>query len=182
MSLVLFENVNAYVDTDTFFCQHIAKPADGDYCKASMRIIDRRTCKVEVIREFRATYGEGRGREFMLAKEVFTFADIDLNRVKPVLDTQKHTARLKFEGDVEIFRHEGYQYSFDLDGKGNYSACRVNGVPQSVPEDECVRRGTQTRSTSTTMSLLFNGGVYQEAIQAVDELQHVYCPIVGLKL
>ena len=75
ISVVFFEDERAYLDTKAFFCHFIALNGPGDYCNASLRVLDPKTCKTEVLRELQVTYGEGSGREFMRSREVFTLAD-----------------------------------------------------------------------------------------------------------
>ena len=182
LSIVVFEDELAYTDAQSFVCRHIATPAVGDFCKVTFRIVDPALCKVEIVRQFRATWGGGKGREFMLAKEVFTFGNLDLNRTIPEFEPEKKMARLRMEGVLEVFRHEGYQYAFDLDEKGAYATCRVEGASQNIPEEDCVRNGSKAPAASKKMSLLFGEFGYQKAIAALSTLQKEYCPSVAIKL
>lgn len=181
LSYIFFEDERAIQDPTTFICHHIALPGAGDTCKASFRIIDANACKVEVTREFRATHSEGKGREFMQAKEIFTVANLDLARTLPEYDRQKGTTRARFQADIDIYRHEGYQYSFELNEIGAYQACRIDGKSIEMPEAECVAKGTKAPSTSKKMSLLFSEAGFDKAMAAVRRLQTSFCPAGGNK-
>lgn len=82
ISLVFFEDARAYLDPTGHFCSYIALEDKDDFCKATMTTIDRKLCKVEVTRELRATYSNGKGREFMNSRDVFTLANFDLSKLK----------------------------------------------------------------------------------------------------
>ncbi len=180
ISVVFFEDERAYLDTKVFFCHFIALSGPGDYCNASLRVIDPKTCKTEVIRELQVTYGGGTGREFMLSREVFTLATLDLTTLKePEIDDQKGTMRQRLTAATEIYTHEGFQYGFILDEKGDYKGCRVDGKDLPVSKDDCVKAGTKDPSTSKTMTLGFNKDKYNRSMAAIRWLQKTYCPPAG---
>ena len=181
LSYVFFEDETATADTRSFFCRNIALTAPGDTCNAEFRVIDPNSCKVEVIREFRVTFGEGKGREFMRAREVFTVANLDLARTQTEFDTARQTARGRFEADIDIYRNEGFQYGFDLDDNGAYRACRMDGQGVEMPEAACVAKGTRAATASKKMSLLYSKAGFQKAMDAVRRLQADYCPAGGNK-
>lgn len=182
LSYVFFEDESAYLDPTNFICHHIVLGGDGDFCNVTFRVIDANSCKIEVDREIRATFDDGKGREFLLAKEIFTVANLDLERTAPETDKQKHTTRAIFEADIDIYRHEGYQYSFALDERGAYRACRIDGKETDISEAECVQAGTKAPSASKKMTLLFSEKGFARAMGAVRQLQHSYCPAGGNKL
>ena len=182
LSYVFFEDEIASTDPKTFFCSNIALPHAEDTCNASFRIVDENSCKIEVVREFRATWGDGKGREHMRAKELFTVANLNLARTAPTTDPDKHTTLAVFESDIDIYRHEGYQFAVDLDDKGQYKACRIDDASVTMPEEECVLKGTKSPSTSKKMKLLFSQSGYTRAMTAVRYLQAKYCPAGGNKL
>ncbi len=180
ISVVFFEDERAHLDTKAFFCHFIVLSGPGDYCNASLRVIDPKTCKAEVLRELQVTYGQGAGREFMRAREVFTLASLDLTKLKePEVDAQSGALRQRFEAPIDIYAHEGFQYSFLLDDKGGYKACRIDGKELQVPEDDCVKAGTKASSTSKTMTLGFNKDKYNRSMAAIRWLQKTYCPAGG---
>jgi hypothetical protein len=176
LSVVFFENEFAYQDAETFVCRNIALTADGDYCHASFKVLDPALCKVEIVREMRATWGEEKGREFILAKEVFTLANIDPDRTVQEIVPDKKAARSRLEGLVEVYRHEGYNYSFDLDPSGNYASCRVDGASLPISEQDCVARGTQALKPSNTVALLYAEHNFQMGMDALHLLLTTYCP------
>jgi hypothetical protein len=176
LSLIFFENTSAWKDTQDFFCRHIALTADGDYCNASLTILDPAQCKVQIVREIRATYGEGKGREFMYSRNTYTLINVDLDRSKPEAVPEKRAGQINFEGIGEVIRREGYQYSFDLDADGSYAACRINGQPQKITEAECIRAGTNAPTVSNKMTLMFGQIFYPDAIRAIRKLQTEHCP------
>jgi len=177
ISVVFFEDENAYRDPTAFFCRFIAIEDKDDYCKASMTYIEPKLCKVEVTREFRATYGGGKGREFMKARDVFTLANLDLSKLsEPEIDDARKTSRQTFEAPINIKWHEGYQYSTLLDDKGAYRACVVAGDEKAISEEECARQGQQPYAGQRKISLLFNAGNYNRSMAAIRWLQKNYCP------
>lgn len=180
ISVVFFEDERAYLDTKAFFCHFIALNGPGDYCNASLRVLDPKTCKTEVLRELQVTYGEGSGREFMRSREVFTLASLDLTTLKePEIDEKSGAFRQRFEAPIDIYTHEGFQYSFLLDEKGGYKACRIDGKEMQVSEDDCVKAGTKEPSTSKKMALGFNPDKYNRSMAAIRWLQKTYCPAGG---
>lgn len=182
LSYVFFENYVAYADPKTFFCRNIALPGEGDACDADFRIVDDNSCKIEVTRQFRATWADGRGREFMRAREVFTVANLNLERTQPTQDDAAKTTRAVFVSDIDIYRHEGYQFAYDLDANGQYKACRIDGQSLDIPEQECVLKGAKPPSASKEMTLLFTQRGFKKAMAAVRYLQTKYCPAGGNKL
>jgi hypothetical protein len=180
ISVVFFEDERAYLDTKSFFCRYIALSGPGDYCNASLRVLDPKTCKTEVLRELQVTYGGGAGREFMRSREVFTLASLDLTTLKePEVDEKSGAFRQRFEAPIDIYAHEGFQYSFLLDEKGGYKACRIDGKELQVSEDDCVKAGTKETSTSKKMMLGFNPDKYNRSMAAIRWLQKTYCPAGG---
>lgn len=184
LSYVFFEDTEAYLDTRNFVCRHIALTKADDFCHATFKVIDPNACKVEVIREYRATWtlDNKSGREFMRAKEIFTVANIDLQNVRTEPGVRAHSKRARFEGAIDIYRHEGHQYAFDLDSDGFYHACRIDGAAVDISEAECIARGTKPVSGSTKMSLLFSETGFDKAMSAVKHLQRDFCPAGGNKL
>jgi hypothetical protein len=180
ISVVFFEDERAYLDTKAFFCHFIALSGPGDYCNASLRVLDPKTCKTEVLRELQVTYDGGKGREFMRAREVFTLASLDLTTLKePEIDDKSGAFRQRFEAPIDIYAHEGFQYSFLLDENGGYKACRIDGKEMQVSEDDCVKAGTKEPSTSKKMALGFNPDKYNRSMAAIRWLQKTYCPVGG---
>jgi hypothetical protein len=180
IAVVFFEDERAYLDTKAFFCHFIALSGPGDYCNASLRVIDPKTCKTEVIRELQVTYNGGAGREFMRSREVFTLATLDLTTLKePEIDDEKGTMRQRLTAATDIYTHEGFQYGFLLDGKGDYQGCKIEGKDLQITEDECVKAGTKEPSASKTMTLGFNKDKYNRSMAAIRWLQKTYCPPTG---
>ena len=180
ISVVFFEDERAYLDTKIFFCQYIALSGPGDYCNASLRVIDPKTCKTEVVRELQVTYGGGAGREFMRSREVFTLAALDLTTLKePEIDNEKGSMRQRLTAATDIYTHEGFQYGFVLDEKGDYKGCKIDGKDLAVPKDECVKTGTKELANSKTMTLGFNKEKYNRSMAAIRWLQKTYCPPAG---
>ena len=184
LSYVFFEDTEAYLDPRNFVCRHIALTKTDDFCHATFKVIDPNACKVEVIREYRATWTQDNksGREFMRAKEIFTVANIDLQNVRTEAGVRARSKRARFEGAIDIYRHEGHQYAFDLDSNGFYHTCRIDGAALDISEAECVARGTKSVSGSTKMSLLFSERGFDKAMSAVKRLQKSFCPAGGNKL
>ncbi|MGL4395446.1 MAG: hypothetical protein ACRCS9_02800 [Hyphomicrobium sp.] len=182
LSVVLFENENAYADPTGFVCRFINLTDPTDSCKVDFRVVDERSCKVEIVREIRATYTDGaeRGREFIKLREVFTLASLNLMGVGPPdIDEVARSARVSFKGEIDIYRHEGYHYTYALDQSGAYKGCRVDGVVKDIPEAACIEAGTHTPSASKSMSLVFNQNGYNRSLAAVRWLQKNYCPSGG---
>ena len=184
LSYVFFEDTAAYLDPRNFVCRHIALTKADDFCNASFRVIDPNACKVEVIREYRATWAHDNqaGREFMRAREIFTVANIDLQKVRTENGVRPRSRRARFEGGIDIYRHDGYQYAFDLDSDGFYHACRIDGASVDINEADCVARGTKPVTASEKMSLLFSETGFDKAMSAVKRLQADFCPAGGNKL
>ena len=181
LSVVFFENELAYKDTETFICRNISLTADGDYCHASFQIIDPSLCKVEIVRDIRATWGEGKKRDFILAKEIFTLGNLDLERTRQEFVPEQKAARMRFEGIAEVYRHEGHNYSFDLDDDGKFANCRVDGASAPIAEEECVARGTQAQTASNKMALLYAEHNFAKGIEALRVLQGSYCPRIKIR-
>ena len=180
ISVVFFEDERAYLNTKAFFCSFITLSGQGDYCNASLRVLDPKTCKTEVIRELQVTYGGGAGREFMRSREVFTLATLDLTTLKePEIDEKSGAMRQRLTAATEIYSHEGFQYGFVLDDKGDYKGCRIDGKDTQVFEDDCVKAGTKEPMSSKTMTLGFNKDKYNRSMAAIRWLQKSYCPVVG---
>ncbi len=184
LSYVFFEDTQAYLDPRNFVCRHIALTKADDFCNATFKVIDPNACKVEVIREYRATWTQDNksGREFMRTKEIFTVANIDLQNVRTEPGVRPRSKRARFEGAIDIYRQEGHQYAFDLDSDGLYHACRIDGASVDISEAECVARGAKPISGSTKMSLLFSETGFDKAMSAVKRLQRDFCPAGGNKL
>lgn len=180
LSVVFFEDENAYQYPTPLFCHLVALTDPNDTCDVSFRVVEPATCKVEIIRQYRVTYGQGKGREFMRAKDVVTIANIDMPKVAPPLfDPARRTARTTLVGDLDINRHEGYEYSYLLDEKGNYSACRMSGMALAIPEEECVKVGTVPAASSRQLPLVYSGASYNRSMAAVRWLQTSFCPAGG---
>ncbi|MEQ1717302.1 MAG: hypothetical protein ABL907_15200 [Hyphomicrobium sp.] len=177
ISVVFFEDEGAYKDPTGYFCRFIALVDKDDYCKATMVYIEPKLCKVEVTRELRATYGDGKGREFLKSKDVFTLANLDLTTLpEPEVDYEHKTSRQTFHSGIDVKWHEGYQYTFALDAKGAYKACLVNGAEKEMTEAECVTAGAQPYAGTRKVSLLFNTENYNRSMAAIRWLQKTYCP------
>jgi hypothetical protein len=181
LSYLFFEDEAAYLDPSAFFCKLISLNDPEDTCSASFRIVDETSCKIEVVREFRATWPDKKGREYMRAKEIFTVGNLDLKRTVPQFDAQRQTQRATFQSDIDIYRHEGLQFSIDLDENGKYKSCRIDDQSVAIPESECAHRGEKPPTASKSMSLLFTASGFDRAIFAVKELQALHCPLGGDK-
>jgi hypothetical protein len=180
LSVVFFESEDAYQYPSPYLCRHITLTAPDDVCNVSFRILDRPTCKVEIVREYRATWkaGSESGREMLLSKDVVTLANINLPKIgPPEFDNQRKTARMTLVGDLDIDRHEGYEYSVVLDERGAYKACRVDGVQKDVAEDVCANLGTKPVQNRKEMPLVFSRANYNRSMAAVRWLQQTYCPL-----
>ena len=176
VSLVMYENEEAYKDPTGYFCSFIKLADKDDYCKSAMTYLDPKLCKIEITRELRATYGEGKGRDFMKTRDVFLLAGLDLAKLsEPEVDEEHKTSRQNFESDIVVHWQEGYQYSLLLDAKGAYRACLVNGAEEAITEEGCVKGGQQSPVASKKMSLLFNSRSYNRAMAALKSLRENYC-------
>lgn len=185
MSFVMFQYEDAYRDPTGHFCKFIKMSDKEDYCTVSMDYLDPELCKVEVRREFRASYksGDVQGREFMRTRDVFLLSSLDLSQAsEPEIDEAKQTSRQSFEAGIVIHRQESLQFSVVLDDKGAYRSCRVDGEDKNIPESECARMGLKPPESSKRMSLLFNRTNYKRAMAALRELQTTYCPSTGAPL
>lgn len=177
ISLVFFEDEQAYRDPTGFFCRFIALKDKDDYCKVTLTYIEPKLCKVEVKREMRVTWEDGKGREFILARDVFTLANLNLSKVtEPEVDDAKGTSRQSFSEPINVKWHEGHQYTFALDDKGQYAACLSNGEKKAISEADCVKAGEQPYQGTKNISLLFNSSNYNRAMAAIRWLQKNYCP------
>lgn len=184
LSVVFFESEEAYQYPSPYLCRHVALTAPDDECKVSFRIIDRPTCKVEIVREYRATWKEGAssGREIMQSKDVVTLANINLPKIgPPVFDNQRRTARMTLVGDLAIDRHEGLEYSVALDEHGAYKSCKVGGETKDVSEEVCAKFGKKPVENRTEMPLVFSKTNYNRSMAAVRWLQKTYCPLIDEK-
>lgn len=178
MSLVFFEDEKAYLDPTGFFCRFIALKDGSDYCKVTVRYIEPKLCKIEVTRDMRVTWDDGKARDFFRSRDVFTLANFTLTRLaEPEVDDQKGTSRQTFEEPIEVKWHEGHQYSFALNASGEYAACLVNGERTEMPESDCVKAGEQPYAGTRKMSLIFNTPTYNRAMAAMRWLQKNYCPL-----
>lgn len=185
VSFVMFENEEAYRDPTGYFCKFIALSDKDDYCKAGLNYLDPKLCKIEVTREFRATYASGgvKGREFMRSRDVFLLSSLDLSKVRePEVDYERKTSRQRFKAEIDVHRHEGTQYSVLLDDKGAYRACRRDGAETAISESDCEKGGVQPPESSKSMSLLFNSQNYNRAMAAIRWLQKTYCTSAGEQL
>ena len=184
LSVVFFESEEAYQFPTPYLCRHIALTAPDDICKVSFRIVDRPTCKVEIVREYRATWKDGTaaGREIMQSKDVVTIANINLPKIgPPVFDNQRRTARMTLVGDLDIDRHEGLEYSVLLDEHGAYKACRIGGEQKDVSEEVCAKFGKKPAESRKELPLVFSKANYNRSMAAVRWLQKTYCPLSGEK-
>jgi hypothetical protein len=184
LSVVFFESEDAYRYPSPFLCRFVTLTAPDDVCKVSFQIIDRATCKVEIVREYRATWKEGAasGREIMLSKDVVTLGYINLPKVgPPEIDTVRNTARMTLVGDLDIDRHEGLEYSVVLDDRGAYRMCKIGGVEKDVSEEACAKLGKKPVEYRKEMPLLFSRANYNRSMAAVRWLQAAYCPLAGEK-
>jgi len=178
ISLVFFEDPNVYQDPTGYFCNFIALEDKEDYCKATMTTIDRKLCKVEVTRELRATYSNGKGREFLKSRDVFALANFDLKKLKePEIDEKHKTIRQTFETGIDVKWHEGYQYAFVLDGNGKYKSCLIDSVETDMTQSQCEAQGQQPREALRKVSLIFNPDNYNRSIAAIRWLQKTVCPL-----
>jgi hypothetical protein len=184
LSVVFFESEDGYKYPAPFLCRHVALTAPDDTCNVSFRIIEPKICKVEIVREYRATWknGNGAGREVMRSVDVVTLAYINLPKVgPPVFDPQRNTARMTLVGDLDFDRHEGLEYSVLFDDRGAYKSCKVGGVERDVSEEACAKLGKKPVENRKTMPLVFSRVNYNRSIAAVRWLQESYCPLPGEK-
>lgn len=176
ISVVIFEDENAYADPTGYFCRFIALDGKDDYCKATLRTLDPKLCKVEVTREMRVTFNGGKGLEYLRSRDVFNFANLDLTQVKePEVDYDKKTSRQSFESGIDIKWHDGQKYTFALNGKGGYRACVAGGAEKDIPEADCKAAGIEKPEAFRKMSLLYNTQNYNRAMAAIRWLQKSYC-------
>ena len=177
LSVVFFEDENAWADPTGFFCQFIALKDKDDYCKVTMTYVEPKLCKVEIKREMRITWENGEGRDFFRSRDVFTLANLNLSKVRePEVDDEKKTSRQTFNEPMDVKWHEGHQYTVALDD-GKYKACIVNGVNTPMTEEDCAKSGVEAYAGTKTMSLLFNTENYNKAMAAIRWLQKNYCPL-----
>lgn len=177
ISVVFFEDEQAYKDPTGFFCRFIALKDKDDYCKVTLTYIEPKLCKVEVLRDMRVTWDNGKGREFLRSRDVFTLANVDLTKLtEPQVDDARGTSRQTFSNALNVKWHEGHQYTFALSPDGGYKACIVNGTEQDIPEKDCVAAGQQPYAGTKTMSLIFNTQNYNRSMAAIRWLQKNYCP------
>lgn len=177
LSVVFFEDENAWRDPTGYFCQFIALKDKDDYCKVTMTYIEPKLCKVEVKREMRVTWDDGKGRDFFRSRDVFTLANLNLSQLRePEIDDAKKTSRQTFTEPIDVKWHEGHQYTVALED-GKYKACLVDGNSRSMTEEECAAAGLEPYAGSKTMALAFNTENYNKAMAAIRWLQKNYCPL-----
>lgn len=177
ISVVFFEDENAYKDPTGFFCRFIALKDKDDYCKVTLTYIEPKLCKVEVLREMRVTWEDGKGREFIRARDVFTLANINLTKLaEPEIDDAKGTSRQRFEETINVKWHEGYHYTFALGADGKYASCLSKEAQPSMSEEECVKAGQEPYTGTKSLALLFNSANYNRSMAAIRWLQKNYCP------
>lgn len=177
LSVVFFEDENAWRDPTGYFCQFIALKDKDDYCKVTMTYIEPKLCKVEVKREMRVTWDDGKGRDFFRSRDVFTLANLNLSKLRePEIDDAKKTSRQTFTEPIDVKWHEGHQYTVALED-GKYKACLVDGVTQTMTEEDCAAAGLEPYAGSKTMALAFNTENYNRALAAIRWLQKNYCPL-----
>lgn len=184
LSVIFFESEDGYKYPAPFLCRHVALTAPDDMCNVSFRIIEPDSCKVEIVREYRATWKDGTaaGREVMRSKDVVTLANINLPKVgPPEIDTVRNTARMTLVGDLDIDRYEGLEYSVVLDVRGAYRTCKIGGVEKDVSEEACAMLGKKPVENRKTMPLMFSRANYYRSMAAVHRLQTAYCPLAGEK-
>lgn len=176
LSVVFFEDENAYQDPTGYFCRFIALKDNDDYCKVTMTYIEPKLCKVEITREMRVTWENGEGRDYFRSRDVFTLANLTLSKLRePQVDDAKKTSRQTFNEAIDVKWHEGHQYTVALD-QGKYKACLVGGVSKEMSENDCAKAGVEPYAGTKTMSLLFNSENYNKALTAIRWLQKNYCP------
>lgn len=177
LSVVFFEDENAWADPTGYFCKFIALKDKDDYCKVTMTYIEPKLCKVEIKREMRVTWDNGEGRDFFSSRDVFTLANLSLGKLRePEVDDAKKTSRQTFHEALDVKWHEGHQYTVAL-ADGKYKACIVNGVSTPMSEEDCAKSGMEPYAGSKTMSLAFNSENYNKAMAAIRWLQKNYCPL-----
>lgn len=177
LSVVFFEDENAWRDPTGYFCQFIALKDKDDYCKVTMTYIEPKLCKVEILREMRVTWEDGKGREFFRSRDVFTLANLTLTKLRePEVDDAKKTSRQTFIEPIDVKWHEGHQYTVALEN-GQYKGCITGGVSKDLPEKDCAGTGLEPYTGTKTMSLAFNSENYNRAMAAIRWLQKNYCPL-----
>ena len=180
MSVIFFDNAEGYQNPTPFFCSQIALTDAGDSCKMSFQVLDPDKCQVEIVRGYRATYGQGKGREFLLERTVFTLGNIKLSKViPPVIDPKQNVALTMLVGELDITRREGYEFSELLDEKGSYRACRVNGDEKQMSEAECASAGVKPKVNAKEVPMAFSPQNYNRSLATVKLLQDAYCPMSG---
>lgn len=178
ISVVFFEDENAYKNPTGFFCRFIALKDKDDFCKVTLSYIEPKLCKVEVTREMRVTWEDGKGREFIKARDIFTLANLNLAKLaEPEIDDAKGTARQSFSEPINVKWHEGYHYSFALGADGKYAACLSKDPQPSIAEEECIRAGQEPYTGTKSLALLFNSANYNRSMAAIRWLQKNYCPV-----
>lgn len=176
LSIVFFEDENAYRDPTGYFCNFIALKDQDDYCKVTMTYIEPKLCKVEVMREMRVTWENGEGRDFFKSRDVFTLANLTLGNLRePEVDHAKKTSRQTFNEAINVKWHQGHHYTVALD-QGKYKACIVDGANKEISEEDCAKAGYEPYAGTKAMSLLFNSETYSRAMAAIRRLQKNYCP------
>ncbi len=180
MSVIFFDNAEAYQNPTPFFCNQIALGDADDSCKMSFQVLDPDKCQVEIVRAYRATYGQGKGREFLLERTVFTLGNIKLSKVSPpIMDPKKNVALTTLVGELDITRREGYEFSELLDDKGTYRACRINGDEKAMSEAECASAGAKPKVNAKEVPMAFSPQNYNRSLATVKLLQDAYCPMSG---
>ena len=180
MSVIFFDDAAAYENPSHVFCDQIALTDANDSCKMSFKVLDPDKCQVEIVRSYRATYGQGRGREFLLERSVFTLGNIKLSKVSPpVIDAKRNVALTTLVGELDIARREGFEFSELLDDKGAYRACRINGEEKSMSESECAAAGAKPMSNAKEVPMAFSPQNYNRSLATVRLLQDAYCPMSG---
>ena len=180
MSVIFFDNAEAYQNPSPFFCNQIALTDAGDSCEMSIKVLDADKCQVEIVRGYRATYGQGKGREFLLERTVFTLGNIKLSKVSPpVIDPKQNVALTTLVGELDITRREGFEYSELLDEKGGYRACRISGKEKQMPESECAAAGAKPKVNAKEVPMAFSPQNYNRSLATVKLLQDAYCPMTA---
>lgn len=177
VSLVLFEDENAYLNPTAFFCRFIALQDGGDFCKVTITTLDPKLCKVEVTRDIQATVQDGKAREFMRSRDVFVLANLDLAQLKePEVDDERKTSRQSFRSQIDIKWHEGFHFTYALDDRGGYNGCIVDGVEKDLTQAACASAGQEPYGGTKSMSLIFNTDTYNRSMAALRWLQKEHCP------
>lgn len=180
MSVIFFDNAAAYQNPTPLFCDQIALTDANDSCKMSFQVLDPDKCQVEIVRAYRATYGQGKGREFLLERSVFTLGNIKLSKVNPpVIDRKRNVALTTLVGELDISRREGFEFSELLDEKGAYRACRMGGMEKQISESECAAAGAKPKVNAKEVPMAFSPQNYNRSLATVRLLQDAYCPMSG---